>query len=91
VHHDVPLIATVAMAFVLAFAFGFLALRLRLPPLVGYLVAGIVAGPLAPGLQADAGLAAQLAEMGIILLMFGVGLHFSVGDLMAVRWDGSWW
>jgi CPA2 family monovalent cation:H+ antiporter-2 len=86
VHHDVPLIATVAMAFVLAFAFGFLALRLRLPPLVGYLVAGIVAGPLAPGLQADAGLAAQLAEMGIILLMFGVGLHFSAGDLMAVRW-----
>jgi CPA2 family monovalent cation:H+ antiporter-2 len=86
VHHDVPLIATVAMAFVLAFAFGFLANRLRLPPLVGYLVAGVMAGPFSPGFVADAALSAQLAEMGVILLMFGVGLHFSAGDLMAVRW-----
>ncbi|WP_191060573.1 cation:proton antiporter domain-containing protein [Geminicoccus harenae] len=85
-HHDVPLIATVAMAFVLAFAFGFLANRLRLPPLVGYLVAGVMAGPFSPGFVADAALSAQLAEMGVILLMFGVGLHFSAGDLMAVRW-----
>lgn len=86
VHHDVPLIATMAVAFVLAFMFGFLANRLRLPPLVGYLVAGIVAGPLSPGIAADAGIAGQLSEMGVILLMFGVGLHFSVDDLMAVRW-----
>ncbi len=86
VHHDVPLIATVAMAFVLAFAFGFLAHRLRLPPLVGYLVAGVVVGPFSPGFVADAALASQLAEMGVILLMFGVGLHFSAADLMAVRW-----
>ncbi|HWL67966.1 MAG TPA: cation:proton antiporter [Geminicoccus sp.] len=80
------MIATVAMAFVLAFAFGFLANRLRLPPLVGYLVAGVMAGPFSPGFVADAALSAQLAEMGVILLMFGVGLHFSAGDLMAVRW-----
>ncbi|WP_027134343.1 cation:proton antiporter domain-containing protein [Geminicoccus roseus] len=84
-HHEVPLIATVAVAFVLAFVFGFLANRLRLPPMVGYLVAGIVAGPLVPELEADTELALQLAEMGIILLMFGVGLHFSARDLMAVR------
>jgi CPA2 family monovalent cation:H+ antiporter-2 len=85
-HHDVPLIATVAMGFVLAFAFGFLADRLRLPPLVGYLLAGIAAGPFSPGFVADAALTAQLAEMGVILLMFGVGLHFSAADLLAVRW-----
>jgi CPA2 family monovalent cation:H+ antiporter-2 len=80
-----PLIATVAAAFVLALAFGFLAARLRMPPLVGYLVAGIALGPFTPGLVADANLAAQLAEVGVILLMFGVGLHFSFGDLFKMR------
>lgn len=84
-HHEATLIATVAMGFVLAFVFGFAASRLRLPPLIGYLVAGVAVGPFTPGFVADAALAAQLAEMGVILLMFGVGLHFSVADLMAVR------
>jgi CPA2 family monovalent cation:H+ antiporter-2 len=83
--HDTSLIATIAAAFVLAFAFGFLAIRLRLPPLVGYLVAGVLIGPFTPGFVGDVGLAGQLAEIGVILLMFGVGLHFSVRDLMAVR------
>lgn len=85
-HGEATLIATAAAGFVLAFAFGFLAHRLRLPPLVGYLVAGIAVGPFTPGFVADAALAAELAEMGVILLMFGVGLHFSAADLMAVRW-----
>ena len=85
-HHDVPLIATVAMGFVLAFAFGFVANRLRLPPLVGYLMAGVAVGPFSPGFVADGDMAGQLAEIGVILLMFGVGLHFSAADLMAVRW-----
>ncbi len=83
--HEVSLIATVAVGFVLAFVFGYVADRLRLPPLVGYLVAGIVAGPFTPGFVADGGMATQLAEMGVILLMFGVGLHFSISDLLAVR------
>jgi CPA2 family monovalent cation:H+ antiporter-2 len=85
VHHDVTLIATVAVGFVLASIFGFFADRLRLPPLVGYLVAGILAGPFTPGHVADPALAGQLAEMGVILLMFGVGLHFSASDLLAVK------
>src|SRR5215208_4851334 len=85
-HQDVPLISTAAMAFVFAYAFGFAAHRLRLPPLVGYLVAGIVVGPFSPGFVGDLALAGQLAEMGVILLMFGVGLHFSAADLLAVRW-----
>ncbi|TXL72064.1 cyclic nucleotide-binding domain-containing protein [Vineibacter terrae] len=85
-HHEATLIATVAMGFVLAFVFGFIANRLRLPPLLGYLVAGIAVGPFTPGFVADVSLAGQLAEMGVILLMFGVGLHFSMADLMAVRW-----
>jgi CPA2 family monovalent cation:H+ antiporter-2 len=85
VHGDATLIATVAVGFVLAFAFGYLADRLHLPPLVGYLVAGIFAGPFTPGIVADGALASQLAEMGVILLMFGVGLHFSASDLLAVR------
>jgi CPA2 family monovalent cation:H+ antiporter-2 len=85
-HSEALLIATVAMAFVLAFGFGFLAYHLRLPPLVGYLLAGIAIGPFTPGFVADGALASQLAEMGVILLMFGVGLHFSAADLMAVRW-----
>ena len=83
--HDVTLIATIAVAFVLAFVFGFLANRLRLPPLVGYLIAGVAMGPYTPGMVADSALASQLAEIGVILLMFGVGLHFSLGDLLAVR------
>ncbi|MFO1075138.1 MAG: YbaL family putative K(+) efflux transporter [Geminicoccaceae bacterium] len=83
--HDITLIATITMGLVLAFAMGFLASRFRLPPLVGYLIAGILVGPFTPGFVADSGLAQQLAEIGVILLMFGVGLHFSLGDLKAVR------
>lgn len=83
--HDVPLIATIAVSLAFAFAGGLLAVRLRLPPLVGYLLAGIVVGPFTPGFVADAHLAPQLAEIGVILLMFGVGMHFSIRDLIAVR------
>ncbi len=83
--HETALIATIAGGFALAFALGLLAVRLRLPPLVGYLLAGVAVGPFTPGFVADAGLASQLAEIGVILLMFGVGLHFSPGDLLAVR------
>jgi len=83
--HDVSLIATIAAAFGLAMIFGFIAVRLRMPPLVGYLLAGIVISPTTPGFVADVGLASQLAEIGVMLLMFGVGLHFSIKDLMAVR------
>lgn len=83
--HDTTLIATIVMGLVLAFVGGFIASRLRLPPLVGYLVAGVAVGPFTPGFVGDAGLANQLAEIGVILLMFGVGLHFSLRDLMAVR------
>ncbi|WP_200475800.1 cation:proton antiporter domain-containing protein [Azospirillum argentinense] len=75
----------IAIAFGLAFIFGYLADRIRLPPLVGYLVAGVIIGPFTPGFVADGALAAQLAEIGVILLMFGVGLHFSPSDLLAVR------
>ena len=84
-HDDTALIALVAMGFVLACAFGFLAIRVRLPPIVGYLVAGVAMGPFTPGFVGDAQIAAQLAEIGVILLMFGVGLHFSVGTLLAVK------
>ncbi|MCZ8253293.1 MAG: YbaL family putative K(+) efflux transporter [Hylemonella sp.] len=83
--HDVNLIATIAAGFGLAMIFGLLATNLRMPPLVGYLMAGIVIGPFTPGFVADVGLAGQLAEIGVMLLMFGVGLHFSLSDLMAVR------
>ena len=84
-HHDVSLIATVAAAFGLALVLGFLAARLKLPALVGYLFAGIVLGPFTPGFIADVALATQLAEIGVMLLMFGVGLHFSLDDLMEVK------
>jgi len=84
-HHEATLISTIAVGFMLAFAVGYLADRLRLPALVGYLVAGVMVGPFTPGFVADGVLSAQLAEIGIILLMFGVGLHFSVSDLLAVR------
>lgn len=80
-----PLLVTVAGAFGAAFLFGFLASKVKLPPLVGYLLAGISLGPHSPGFVADVELASQLAEVGVILLMFGVGLHFSPGDLQKVR------
>jgi CPA2 family monovalent cation:H+ antiporter-2 len=83
--HVPPLVSTIAIALVLAFAFGVAAQRLRLPPLVGYLVAGIAVGPFTPGYVADQNIANQLAEVGVILLMFGVGLHFSLKDLLSVR------
>ena len=84
-HEETALIATIAGGLGLAFVLGLLAVRLRMPPLVGYLLAGVAVGPFTPGFVADAGLASQLAEIGVILLMFGVGLHFSPGDLLAVR------
>lgn len=84
-HHDISLITTLAAGFGLALILGFIAARLKLPALVGYLLAGIAIGPATPGFVADAQIASQLAEVGVMLLMFGVGLHFSVDDLMAVR------
>jgi CPA2 family monovalent cation:H+ antiporter-2 len=83
--HHTSLIATIVAGLGLAFVFGAIANRLKLPVLVGYLVAGVVVGPFTPGYVADQELAPQLAEIGVILLMFGVGLHFSVKDLLAVR------
>ncbi len=83
--HSVELIHTVAVGLGLALLLGFLATRLRLPALVGYLLAGVAIGPYTPGFVADGGMASQLAEIGVMLLMFGVGLHFSLGDLLAVR------
>jgi CPA2 family monovalent cation:H+ antiporter-2 len=83
-HH--ALLVTIVMGLVLAFVLGFIASRLRLPPLVGYLMAGIIAGPHTPGITVDASFATDLSEIGVILLMFGVGLHFSMADLYAVRW-----
>ena len=83
--HDVPLITTIAAALGLALIMGFVAARLKLPALVGYLIAGIIIGPATPGFVADIELSNQLAEIGVMLLMFGVGLHFSLDDLLAVR------
>ena len=83
--HDVPLITTIAAALGLALIMGFIAAHLRLPALVGYLIAGIIIGPATPGFVADIELSNQLAEIGVMLLMFGVGLHFSLDDLLAVR------
>src|SRR5437867_13334338 len=83
--HETALISTIAVCLALAFVGGYVAFRLRLPPLVGYLLAGIVVGPFTPGFVADTKLAPELAEIGVILLMFGVGMHFSVRDLLAVR------
>ena len=83
--HHTSLIALLVAGFVLAFIFGALANRLKLSPLIGYLMAGIIAGPFTPGFVADVDLASQLAEVGVILLMFGVGLHFSLKDLLSVR------
>ena len=84
-HHDTPLISTLVMGLVLAFALGASAQRLRISPLVGYLLAGVLIGPFTPGYVADQKIADQLAEIGVILLMFGVGLHFSLDDLLKVK------
>jgi CPA2 family monovalent cation:H+ antiporter-2 len=84
-HHDLSLITTIAAALGFGLLFGMLALRLKLPALVGYLAAGVLIGPATPGYVADVALASQLAEIGVMLLMFGVGLHFSLRDLLEVR------
>ena len=83
--HETPLISMLAVGLVLAFVLGTIARRLKLSPIVGYLVAGVLVGPYTPGFDADVELAMQLSEVGVILLMFGVGLHFSVEDLMEVK------
>jgi CPA2 family monovalent cation:H+ antiporter-2 len=83
--HDTPLIATIAVGLALAFALGLLAQRLKVPTIVGYLLAGVIIGPFTPGFVADQKIAFELAELGIMLLMFGVGLHFSIKDLLSVR------
>ncbi|WP_058195976.1 YbaL family putative K(+) efflux transporter [Xanthomonas translucens] len=85
-HHDTSLIDIIAVGLALAFVLGTLAHRIKLSPLVGYLVAGICVGPFTPGFVADQALANQLSELGVMLLMFGVGLHFSLEDLMEVKW-----
>src|SRR5215472_9989858 len=84
-HHEIALISTIAVGLIYGLVGGYIATRLHLPPLVGYLLAGVAIGPFTPGFVADAKLAPQLAEIGVILLMFGVGMHFSIGDLWAVR------
>ncbi len=84
-HHNLSLITTIAAALGFGLIFGMIALKLRLPALVGYLAAGVLIGPATPGFVADVGLAGQLSEIGVMLLMFGVGLHFSIKDLMEVR------
>lgn len=84
-HHSLSLINTIAAGLGLALVLGFIATRVKLPALVGYLLAGVVIGPFTPGFVADREMASQLAEIGVMLLMFGVGLHFSLGDLLAVR------
>ncbi|HXL68496.1 MAG TPA: YbaL family putative K(+) efflux transporter [Xanthobacteraceae bacterium] len=81
-----PLIGTLVLGFLLAFVLGAIAQRLRISPIVGYLLAGVAIGPHTPGIIADQQFASQLAEVGVILLMFGVGLHFSLGDLLKVKW-----
>src|SRR6188768_2070761 len=83
--HQTPLLATLAAAILAAWVLGLLAQKLRLSPIVGYLVAGIVIGPYTPGFVGDTALASQLAEVGVVLLMFGVGLHFHLSDLMDVK------
>lgn len=83
--HHTPLIGTIIAGLVIAFAMGALAHRLKISPLVGYLFAGVLIGPFTPGFVADGKLAQELAELGVILLMFGVGLHFSLRDLLSVK------
>ena len=77
-HDETPLIALIAVGLALAFIAGYIAVRLRLSPIIGYLLAGIAVGPFTPGFVGEAHLASELAEIGVILLMFGVGMHFSV-------------
>src|SRR5918994_1338554 len=83
--HDLPIITTIAAAFTAALLLGLLTQRLGLSPIVGYLLAGVLIGPHTPGFVGDVDIAHQLAEVGVILLMFGVGLHFHVKDLLAVK------
>src|SRR5690554_3061972 len=83
--HDIPLLINIAVALVAAFIGGFLARRVGLPPIVGYLLAGVVIGPTTPGFVGDLETISQLAELGVIFLMFGVGIHFSLRDLWQVR------
>lgn len=83
--HNVSLISTLAVGFGLALIFGFIAIKLKVPALVGYLFAGVLIGPTTPGFVADMAIAAQLSEIGVMLLMFGVGLHFSLEDLLSVK------
>src|SRR5512140_237990 len=83
--HDLPLITTIASAFTAALVLGLLTQKLKLSPIVGYLLAGVAIGPHTPGFVGDVHLAQQLAEIGVILLMFGVGLHFHLKDLLAVK------
>src|ERR1700681_492063 len=80
-----PLISTIVLALVLAFVLGAIAHRFKISPIAGYLLAGVILGPFTPGFVADQNIANQLAEVGVILLMFGVGLHFSLEDLLSVR------
>jgi CPA2 family monovalent cation:H+ antiporter-2 len=83
--HDTDLIRTLTAGLVAAFAIALVSVRLRVPPIVGYLIAGIAIGPFTPGYEGDTEIAPQLAEIGVILLMFGVGIHFSIKDLLSVR------
>src|SRR6201993_1220565 len=83
--NQTPLISTLVLALVLAFALGAVAHRFKISPIAGYLLAGVILGPFTPGYVADQHLANELAEIGVILLMFGVGLHFSLEDLLSVR------
>ena len=85
--HEPVLISTIAVGLMAAFVGGFIAKRIGLPTIVGYIVAGVVLGPFTPGFIADTAIALELADIGIILLMFGVGIHFSLRDLAAVRVD----
>ncbi|MGL6028859.1 MAG: cation:proton antiporter, partial [Legionella sp.] len=83
--HSLPLLTTIATALAFALILGFIAVKIKLPALVGYLLAGIIIGPFTPGVMANIGIAAELAEVGVMLLMFGVGLHFSVDHLLEMR------
>ena len=83
--HHTPLIGTIVAGFVAAFLMGALAHKLRISPVAGYLFAGVLVGPFTPGFVADTALANELAEIGVMLLMFGVGLHFSLRDLLSVK------
>lgn len=84
-HHSLPLISTLAAALGLSLLLGFLATKLKLPTIIGYLLAGTLIGPFTPGFVANSELASELAEIGIMLLMFGVGLHFSFEQLLETR------